>query len=119
MRASGGRGAAAVVDFVGTSETASLAQTMLAKNGTLVIVGLFGGELTVPTHFFPLRNATVRGSYTGGVGELRALLRLVQDRALAPLPLACRPMGEVPRILEEMRAGRVVGRVVVAPERRP
>lgn len=115
MARSGGRGVAAVVDFVGSSQTAALGQAVLAKNGTLVIVGLFGGEMTVPTHFFPLRNATIRGSYTGSLAELRELLALVRERGVRPLPVACHPMEEVPRILEEMRQGRLIGRAVVVP----
>ncbi|HEV7589171.1 MAG TPA: alcohol dehydrogenase [Longimicrobium sp.] len=115
MRRTDGRGVAAVVDFVGSSQTAALGQAVLAKNGTLVIVGLFGGEMTVPTHFFPLRNATIRGSYTGSLRELRELLALVRERGVRPVPVACHALEEVPRILEEMRQGRVVGRAVVVP----
>ena len=110
-----GRGVAAVVDFVGSSATVALGQGVLAKNGTLVIVGLFGGEMAVPTHWFPLRNATIRGSYTGSLRELRELLALVRAHPVRPLPVACHAMEEVPRILEEMRQGRVVGRAVVVP----
>jgi propanol-preferring alcohol dehydrogenase len=110
-----GGGVAAVVDFVGSAQTVSFGQGVLAKNGTLVIVGLFGGEMTVPTQFFPLRNATIRGSYTGSLQELRELLALVRDHGVRPLPVACHPMEAVPRILEEMRQGRVVGRAVVVP----
>lgn len=115
MRRSEGRGVAAVVDFVGSSDTVALGQAVLAKNGTLVIVGLFGGEMTVPTQFFPLRNVTVRGSYTGSLRELRELLALVREHPVRPLPVACHPMDDVPRILDEMRQGRVVGRAVVVP----
>lgn len=110
-----GRGVAAVVDFVGSSQTVSLGQAVLAKNGTLVIVGLFGGEMTMPTQFLPLRNATIRGSYTGSLAELRELLALVQERGVRPLPVACHPMDDVPRILDDMRRGQVVGRAVVVP----
>lgn len=110
-----GRGVAAVVDFVGSSATTALGLGVLAKNGTLVLVGLFGGEMTLPTQFLPLRNASIRGSYTGSLAELRELLALVRARGVRPLPVACHPMDDVPRILEEMRQGRVVGRAVVVP----
>ena len=115
MRRTEGRGVAAVVDFVGSTQTVALGQAVLAKNGTLVIVGLFGGEMTMPSQFLPLRNATIRGSYTGSLRELRELLALVREHAVRPLPVACHPMEEVPRILDEMRRGRVVGRAVVVP----
>jgi len=110
-----GRGVAAVIDFVGSTQTASMGQALLAKNGTLIIVGLFGGEMRVPTHFFPLRNATIRGSYTGSLEELRELLTLVREHGVRPLPVACHPVDAVPHILEEMRQGRVIGRAVVVP----
>ena len=115
MRRTENRGVAAVVDFVGSSQTAALGQAVLAKNGTLVIVGLFGGEMTVPTHFFPLRNATIRGSYVGSLAELRELIALVRERGVRPLPVACHAMDDVSTLLEEMRQGRVVGRAVVVP----
>jgi alcohol dehydrogenase, propanol-preferring len=115
MRRTENRGVAAVVDFVGSSQTAALGQAVLAKNGTLVIVGLFGGEMTVPTHFFPLRNATIRGSYVGSLAELRELIALVRERGVRPLPVACHAMDDVSTLLEEMRQGRVIGRAVVVP----
>ncbi|HET7460057.1 MAG TPA: alcohol dehydrogenase [Longimicrobium sp.] len=115
MRRTEGRGVAAVIDFVGSGETASLGHALLAKNGTLVLVGLFGGEMTIATHLLPLRNQSIRGSYTGSLRELRELLALVREHSVRPLPVACHPMDHVPRILDEMRQGRVIGRAVVVP----
>jgi propanol-preferring alcohol dehydrogenase len=115
MRRSEGRGVAVVIDFVGSGETASLGLATLAKNGTLILVGLFGGEMTVTTHILPLRNQAIRGSYTGSLRELRELMELVRSHDLRPMPVACRPMSDVPRIFTEMKEGRVVGRAVVVP----
>jgi alcohol dehydrogenase, propanol-preferring len=115
LQRSGGRGVGAVVDFVGMSQTAALGYSLLAKNGTLVMVGLFGGELTVPTPSLPLRNVTVRGSYTGSPGELRELIALVRAKGLRPLPVACHPLDAAQGLLEDIREGRIVGRAVVQP----
>jgi alcohol dehydrogenase, propanol-preferring len=110
-----GRGVAGAVDFVGIGATASLGYEVLAKNATLVLVGLFGGELTLSVPHLPLKNITIRGSYTGSLTELRQLIEVIRARGFKPLPVTCHPMEAVPRLLDDIRAGRVVGRAVVRP----
>lgn len=116
MDATGGRGVAAVIDFVGTADTAGLGFSLLAKNGTLVIVGLFGGELTVPIPSIALKNLTIRGSYTGSLAELRELVDIAKRGTLKPLPVTCHPIGDAGDILHRIRDGQVVGRAVLRPE---
>jgi D-arabinose 1-dehydrogenase-like Zn-dependent alcohol dehydrogenase len=57
----------------------------------------------------------VRGSYVAGLNELRELIALAQRTRLPEIPLTLRPMAEVNRSLEDLAAGRVVGRVVLQP----
>src|SRR5215831_16606367 len=72
-------GAWAVIDFVGASDTARLGVDCLTtKGGKLIIVGLFGGDITMPTPFFPMRALTIQGSYVGSLPEMRELLDLVR-----------------------------------------
>ncbi len=115
LRLTDKRGVGGVIDFVGSTQTAELGFSVLAKNGTLVVVGLFGGELTLPLPTLPMKNAVIRGSYTGSLAELKDLVSLAQERGLQPLPVACHPLEATPRILEEIREGRIVGRAVVQP----
>jgi alcohol dehydrogenase, propanol-preferring len=109
----GRAGAAAVIDFVGNGETAGLGVSLLAKNGILILVGLFGGELTIPTPALPLKNITLRGSYTGSLPELRELIGIVRAGRLAPMPVTCYPMDDAQTLLERLRTGEVVGRAVL------
>ena len=44
-----------VVDFVGSSATVKLGIDSITKGGTVVVVGLFGGEVTIPTPLFRSR----------------------------------------------------------------
>jgi propanol-preferring alcohol dehydrogenase len=118
MGATGGRGVAAVIDFVGTADTAGLGFSLLAKNGTLVIVGLFGGELTVSIPPIPLKNLTIRGSYTGSLVELRELVDIARRGGLRPLPVSCHPLDEAGDVLHRIRDGQVVGRAVLLPDAR-
>ena len=108
-------GAWAVIDFVGSSATARLGSDALIKGGKLIIVGLFGGDITVPTPFFPLRAMAIQGSYVGSLTEMAELLDLVRRTGLPPVPVAKRPLAEVNAALNDLRAGKVVGRVVVMP----
>jgi len=108
-------GAWAVIDFVGASDTAKLGVESLIKGGKLIIVGLFGGEIVMPTPFFPMRAMTIQGSYVGTLPEMRELLELVRRTGAPSVPLRTRPLEEVNATLNDLNAGKVVGRVVLTP----
>jgi propanol-preferring alcohol dehydrogenase len=55
-------GLTAVVDLVGSEQTARLALEVLANGVTYVGVGLFGGQLNLPLPVLNSRQLTVRGS---------------------------------------------------------
>jgi len=100
------------VDFVGASETANLVLSALYKGGKLILVGLFGGEITLSIASTILRAVTVQGSHLGSVEELKAVVRLAREGKIRPIPIQIRPLAEVSRTLDELKAGLVVGRVV-------
>jgi D-arabinose 1-dehydrogenase-like Zn-dependent alcohol dehydrogenase len=108
-------GAAAAVDFVGAEATAQLGVASLAKGGRLVIVGLFGGAMTVPVPLFPLRSIGIEGSYVGSPREMGELLALAHTGKIRPTPVTERPLAEAGHTLEDLREGRVLGRVVLRP----
>lgn len=114
IQAATGGGAWAVIDFVGSSQTVNLAVGAVTKGGSVVVVGLFGGELTVPTPSLPLRAMTLRGSYVGSQGEMAELLELVEHSGLPAVPIHTRALDDVSAALAELRAGKVVGRVVLS-----
>ncbi|RPH42289.1 MAG: zinc-binding alcohol dehydrogenase [Burkholderiales bacterium] len=104
-----------VVDFVGGESTSALGVAIVRRGGMVVIVGLFGGEFRCPVPMFPLKSMAVQGSYVAGLNELRELIALAQRVTLPEIPLTLRPLAEVNRSLEDLAAGRVVGRVVLQP----
>ena len=103
----------AAIDFVGNTQTAQFAVDSLVKGGKLIVVGLFGGDITVSTPFFPLRAMAIQGSYVGSLPEMKELLELVRAKGLPPIPLTTRPLDQVSSALDDLRAGKVVGRVVL------
>jgi alcohol dehydrogenase, propanol-preferring len=108
-------GAWAVIDFVGSGSTVKLGIDSLVKGGKVIVVGLFGGDITVSTPFFPMRAMAIQGSYVGSLTEMAELLDLVRRKGLPPIPVETRPLEEVTAALNDLRAGKVIGRVVLTP----
>jgi len=108
-------GAWAVIDLVGASRTVQLGVDSLVKGGKIIVVGLFGGDITVPTPSLPLRAMTIQGSYVGSLTEMAELLDLVRRKGAPDLPVATRPLAAVNDALNDLKAGKVIGRLVLMP----
>jgi propanol-preferring alcohol dehydrogenase len=102
----------AVIDFVGAPSSARFALENVARGGTVVVVGLYGGEVSVPIPWLPLRMLELKGSYTGTLAELKELMALMQTGKVKAVPVATRPMSEINAILADLKDGKIVGRVV-------
>jgi D-arabinose 1-dehydrogenase-like Zn-dependent alcohol dehydrogenase len=108
-------GARAVLDFVGSPESISQGVALLGKGGKLVVVGMFGGAMTLAIPLLVLRALSIEGSYVGSLDEMRDLLALVKRKGIPQLPVATRPLSEINEAFAAMRAGTVVGRVCLQP----
>lgn len=110
-----GGGIHAVVDFVGSDKTVEFGFGILGTGGHMAIAGLFGGaaELSIP--MFPLKSLCVMGSYVGTRAQFAELMELVTSGKVASLPVASRPLSEAQSALDDLAAGRIVGRVVLSP----
>lgn len=103
----------AVIDLVNTSATARLGFDALMKGGTLVLVGVAGGELTVSLAGMVFRANSIQGALTGSPQDLRDVIELAASGRLHPTPISCRPKREVNEAMCALRDGQVVGRVVL------
>lgn len=108
------RGAAGVVDFVAGQSTAEFSLGVLGKGGIYVAVGLFGGNISLPLPPLVLRALTLRGSYTGSLGELKELIDLVKSGKVPPIPVEAVAFDQVNDALSRLRAGHVHGRLVLS-----
>jgi len=104
---------AGAIDLVGMPATAMLGLGALRKGGRYVICGLFGGEITHPLPPFAQRAIGLVGSYVGNLQELKEVVALARKKKLKPSPVATRPASEVNAVLEELKAGKVLGRIVL------
>jgi alcohol dehydrogenase len=118
LQATGG-GVFGVCDFVGSDRSLAFATGALAKGGKVVVTGLLGGNFPQPAAMFVLKAMTVEGTLTGTLREAHELMALAKAGKIAPLPIQERPLVEAQAALDDLRAGRVVGRtVLVAPMQR-
>ena len=101
-----------VVDLVGAESTASLAMAALRKGGRYILVGLYGGQLSLSLVPVAQRAMTIQGSYVGSLQELHEVVELARSGRLKPIPTAVCSMEEVSGILDQLKAGTVLGRVV-------
>ena len=97
--------------------THAVAYPALRKGGRYIVCGLYGGEITMPLPPIAQRAVAVMGSYVGNLKELKEIVALARKKKLKPLPVTTRPDSEVNAILEDLKAGKVLGRVVLDFER--
>jgi D-arabinose 1-dehydrogenase-like Zn-dependent alcohol dehydrogenase len=100
-------------DFVGSEGSLNFATGVLAKGGKVVVTGLIGGGVTIATAMFPLKAMAIEGIMTGTLDDARELMALALGGNIPPIPFRERPIEEAQAALEELRAGRVVGRTVL------
>ncbi|MGI9252025.1 MAG: alcohol dehydrogenase [Pseudohongiellaceae bacterium] len=106
-------GACAAIDFVGAEASVNYGLNCLRKGGTLVIVGLYGGMLTMPIPFISMNARIIHGSYVGSLAEMDELMTLVRSGKLAPIQIHQRPLAEAEAALADLEAGKVIGRQVL------
>jgi propanol-preferring alcohol dehydrogenase len=102
-----------VIDFVNSSATAKAGFDALTKGGTLVPVGLYGGDLTLSLPMVPLSGRAIRGSYVGSLQELQELVRLARSGDLEPLPVERISHAKANDAINRVRKGDVKGRLVL------
>ncbi len=108
-------GVDAAIDFVGAPSSLQFAVDSVRRGGSVTVVGLFGGDTPLSIAGLPLRMLTLQGSYVGSLEDLRELMALVREGRVPPLPFSTRPLEGAYDALEELKAGKVVGRVILKP----
>lgn len=109
----GGVGAQAVFDFVGSAPTLEISRQSVALDGVIQIVGI-GGAL-LPTGFFSTpMGATVRAPYWGTRSELMEVLDLARAGAIH-VETERFTLDEAPEAYRRLHEGTIRGRAVVVP----
>jgi propanol-preferring alcohol dehydrogenase len=111
----GGRGADVVFELVATRESMGWSLDALARRGRLVFVGYSEDDLRV----HPIRLVVAEQVVTASVGctlaELRRGVELVAEGRVRTVVDRALPLERFQEALDELAAGRVVGRAVLVP----
>jgi alcohol dehydrogenase, propanol-preferring len=102
-----------ILDFVGSSQTTALSNSMLGKGGKMVIIGVMGGTMKISPVSMCFRSATIYGNSTGTLAHLRDVVKLAKEGRLAPIPVTVIPWDDAQKALMELREGKVQGRLIL------
>lgn len=111
-KVTGGRLAAAI-DFVGMTPTFLLPHGVLRKGGIYVLIGLHGGEVTLPLPPIAQRSISIVGSFVGTLEDLQGVVKLAQSGKLRPPPISLEAPDKLSKVLQDLDQQRVVGRIVL------
>ncbi|MGY8678055.1 alcohol dehydrogenase [Bradyrhizobium sp. UFLA05-153] len=102
-----------VVDFAGNEKSMAFAVSVLARGGKVVVSGLMGGQFTLPMVQWVYKRMTIEGFMVGTLAEAHELMALASAGKIKPTPMQEEPMGDVQKWIDSLRAGKVVGRIVL------
>ncbi|MER7416081.1 NAD(P)-dependent alcohol dehydrogenase [Micromonospora peucetia] len=112
-RATGGRGADVILDFVGADPTLALGAAAARTVGDLTIVGIGGG--TLPVSFFSVPyEVSIQTTYWGSRPELIEVLEL-GARGLVKPKTSTFPLEKAVDAYRKMTDGTLEGRAVIVP----
>ena len=102
-----------IVDFAGNEKSMGFAVSVLARGGKIAVSGLMGGTFSIPQVQWIYKRMTIEGFMTGTLEEGKELMALARAGKIAAPPIKEEPMADVQKWIEELRAGKVVGRIMM------
>ena len=108
-----GRGAEAVIDFVGEGDAIAKGLAMTCNDGYYYIVG-YGGRIDMPTIDMIVSEKTIVGNLVGTYAELVELMALA-DRGLVNLKTKEYALSAANDALHDLHNGKIHGRAVLIP----
>jgi len=109
----GGKGAEAVIDFVGEGNSIQNGLAMTRNNGAYYIVG-YGGEIRISAMDMITTERRIIGNLVGNYGELVELMELA-NRGKVHLAAKDYKLSEANQALHDLHSGKVKGRAVLIP----
>src|SRR6478609_3918172 len=109
----GGKGAEAVVDFVGEGGATAEGTAMLRRAGSYYVVG-YGENINVPTIDVISTEINFIGNLVGSYNDLQELMVLAAQGKVK-LHTSKYPLEEFQRAIDDLDAGRVRGRAILIP----
>lgn len=114
LTATNGRGVDIVIDCVGTESTIYNSIRLLNKGGMLVLVGLFGNQITLPLVPSVINEYSIIGSLWGNYNELREVIDLAKKKIIKH-SIQKFPLNRINEVISLLKEGKIIGRAVIIP----
>jgi len=102
-----------IVDFAGNEKSMAFAVSVLARGGKIAVSGLMGGNFNLPMVQWIYKRMTIEGFMVGTLTEAHELMSLARAGKVKPTPMREEPMVDVQKWIDALRAGQVVGRIML------
>src|SRR2546430_7313023 len=103
------------IDFVGTRATFDLGRSILGTGGRFVAVALGDESVSVTAKDLVDGGKAYLGSYSSTMADLARVIALADAGRLKPIVTRREPLAEAAQVLNDLRAGKIVGRAVLFP----
>ncbi len=110
----GGKMLDVIIDCVGTDKTFHDSISILAKGGSIVIVGLFGTAAKIPIAMTVLNEYNIFGSLWGNYNELREVIELLNEGKIKN-NITKFKLDDVNEVIGFLKDGQITGRGVLIP----
>ncbi|MDO8978482.1 MAG: alcohol dehydrogenase, partial [Afipia sp.] len=81
--------------------------------GMIVVSGQMGGCFDLPLVQWIYKRMSIEGFITGSRADGRELMELARSGKVKPTPMREEPMADVQKWIDQLRAGKVVGRIML------
>ncbi len=109
------RDADVVLDFVSTAATLNLGRSLLGVGGRLVVVASGTEPISVTAADIMEGGRSFRGSYSTTIADLARAVALAENGKLSIVVTRRASLAEAADVLQDLEAGRIVGRAVLVP----
>jgi len=108
-------GADVAIDFVGTKATFELGRSLLGSGGRFVAVAPGSEAIQVTANDLVDGGKAYLGAYSSTIADFARAISLAEAGRLRPVVTRKAPLADAAQVLNELRAGKIVGRAVLFP----
>ncbi len=109
------READVIVDFVSTAATLGMGRSLLGVGGRFVVVASGQETLSLSAADIMEGGRAYLGSYSTTMADLARAVALAENGKLTPVVTRRASLAEAAEVLEDLEAGKIVGRAVLSP----
>uniref|UniRef100_UPI0031018062 alcohol dehydrogenase n=1 Tax=Neorhizobium sp. EC2-8 TaxID=3129230 RepID=UPI0031018062 len=111
-----GRPVGTIIDFVNNSQTAAFSFPALARGGRIIMVGMFGGQLTIPTMRMAQGASALSAASPARCRNCVTWWSLAKSGKLDAIPYEAVPKSSINDAMTRLSKGAVKGRIVLQEE---